>query len=447
MKQLKSYFFLLLASALLAACATDEQLQDPGEGGPRILTFTASAPQTRTVLQPGDGQGYHPVYWSDGDNIAVIIKYDTGLGSKGTFTTSIPEGTAPTAVFTGQSPDLGNIYFAAFYPNEAITGTPNNKWKIPFFLLAEQTATPGSFAPRTNPAYAPPVAEGGNLEFNNIGALVKFRLASTMVEDLNQVILRVEGNDKWLTGNAFYDAQNDEIVFDVENYYIPYNWAALKGTFESDTDYYLVVHPFTLTSTDQLSLTFVKADGSRTTKTVTNRELKLEAGHIANLGTIDLSGATFEHIIDNMELIAAVEYNNSITWTKNEDGTVTVTPDNQSEIVDVTNLPNLWEFNVTDLSGIEYFTGLQHLDFAVSNVPAADISKLTKLQTLYCYGCYLTSLDIRNLDNLTTLKCGSQLTGTLTLTLTAEQKEKWNNTWKLAENNENVELVVKEKGE
>lgn len=447
MKQLKSSFFLFLAPALLAACAADEQLPAPDEGGSRILTFTASAPQTRTVLQPGDVQGNHPVYWSDGDAIAVFPYYPgEGLGSKGTFTTNIPGGTASTAIFTGQSPDLGSECFAAFYPDEAIVGMPNGTWLIPFSVPAEQRAIPGTFAPHTNPAYASPVLADGNLEFKNIGALVK--LSTTGVDDLDKMVMRVD--NKWLTGSAFYDAENNKIKFATEQGYTAYNWAALKGTFEASKDYYLVVHPFTLTAADRLSLTFVKADGSRTTRSVTpGEELKLEAGRIANLGTIDLNGATFEHIIDNQELIAAVEGNKpDIGLGKNPDGTVTVTSDNQSKIAGVTDLLNLYEYNLTSLSGIEYFTGLKSLGFENTEVPSADVSKLTQLQTLLCNGSWLTSLDIRNLDNLTTLQCGNQQGGrNLTLILTAEQKQKWNETWSKAQYNENVIPVVKEKGE
>lgn len=444
MKQLKSSFFLLLAPALLAACAADEQLPAPDEGGSRILTFTASAPQTRTVLQPGDVQGNHPVYWSDGDAIAVFPEYPEGLGSKGTFTTNISGGTASTAVFTGESPDPGRERFAAFYPDEATIGVPS-MWDIPFSIPAEQTATPGTFAPHTNPAYASPVPADGNLEFKNIGALVK--LSTTGVDDLKEVTLRVKGDKKWLSGQALFDAENNKIKFAVEHGYTAYSWAALKGTFEAGKDYYLVVHPFTLAATDRLSLTFVKADGSRTIKTVTpGKELKLEAGRIANLGAIDLSGATYEHIIDNLELIAAVEGDYGITWTKNEDGTVTVDQGNNRQWIEGVNGLPLSGYNLTSLSGIEYFTGLQSLGFENTEVPSADVSKLTQLQTLFCNGCWLTSLDIRNLDNLTTLQCGNQRTGrALTLILTAEQKKKWDESWN--QNNQNVTPVVKAKGE
>lgn len=446
MKQLKSSFFLFLAPALLAACAADEQLPAPDEGGSRILTFTASAPQTRTVLQPGDVQGNHPVYWSDGDAIAVFPYYPgEGLGSKGTFTTNIPGGTASTAIFTGQSPDLGSECFAAFYPDEAIVGMPNGTWLIPFSVPAEQRAIPGTFAPHTNPAYASPVSADGNLEFKNIGALVK--LSTTGVDDLDKMVMRVD--NKWLTGSAFYDAENDRIEFRVEDGYAAYNWAELKGTFEASKDYYLVVHPFTLTAADRLSLTFVKADGSRTTRSVTpGEELKLEAGRIANLGTIDLNGATFENIIDNLELIAAVDLETGRDWEKNEDGTVTVDKGNNRQEIGWVNGLSLSGYNLTNLSGIEYFTGLKSLGFENTEVPSADVSKLTQLQTLLCNGSWLTSLDIRNLDNLTTLQCGNQQGGrNLTLILTAEQKQKWNETWSKAQYNENVIPVVKEKGE
>ena len=74
------------------------------------------------------------------------------------------------------------------------------------------------------------------------------------------------------------------------------------------------------------------------------------------------------------------------------------------------------------------------------------LGNLPDLQTLLCAQASLTSLDIRGVgDNLTTLRCGDQMrvTGTLALTLTPAQKEKWDESW--SKDNGNVILDVRER--
>lgn len=467
MKQSRHFLFLLLASALLAACSVDEQPQVSDGSGLHTMTFTAVAPQTRTVLLPGE-DGIRPVYWSDGDAIAVYPQYSSSdgspaLASKSTFVTSIPDGTAATATFTGTA--YYGYQYMAFYPDKAILAS-NKDMMIPFLVPTEQAAIPGTFAPDTNPAYAIAVPEGGQMSFMNVGALVKFSISG--VDDLSRIVLRAEGDGALLTGVAWFSFKNAGISYESDYGFAAYNWAALKGDIETGKDYYLVVCPFALTASDRLSLTFVKADGSRTVKSVTGRELKLEAGHIADLGTIDLSSAAFERIIDNLGLIELAEdcYVNELNWTKNDDGSVTVNEANLPYIESVSALSGFRDHGITDLSGIEYFTNLRNLEFSAAEVPSADVSKLTNLvyltgngsnltsltlgylpylQSLRCATCYLTSLDIRGVgDQLTTLKCGGQTNGTLTLTLTPAQKEKWDESWSADPSNSNVVLDVRE---
>ena len=59
--------------------------------------------------------------------------------------------------------------------------------------------------------------------------------------------------------------------------------------------------------------------------------------------------------------------------------------------------------NISDLSGIAYFTNLTHLRCGLNQLTSLDISNNTNLQYLYCYYNQLTSLDITNNINLTNL--------------------------------------------
>ncbi|MFY7670658.1 T9SS type B sorting domain-containing protein [Tenacibaculum sp. MEBiC06402] len=54
----------------------------------------------------------------------------------------------------------------------------------------------------------------------------------------------------------------------------------------------------------------------------------------------------------------------------------------------------LLNFNISDLTGIEDFRGLEHLQVNNNNLTEIDISSLTKLKTLSCRNNQLTTLDI-----------------------------------------------------
>ena len=169
--------------------------------------------------------------------------------------------------------------------------------------------------------------------------------------------------------------------------------------------------------------------------------------------------------LTNTELIKAVENERTMNWSKDENGCVPLTTANLEEIRRVTYLYIAYysfsteeDVRLTDLSGIEYFTGLTSLtlyghqitempDLAplenlrtfglnsnetsdgvrglpegfFSKLPPSvtslsvsydgltdlDVSSLTNLTSLDCSSNELTSLDVSSLTNLTDLDCGS----------------------------------------
>ena len=170
--------------------------------------------------------------------------------------------------------------------------------------------------------------------------------------------------------------------------------------------------------------------------------------------------------LTNTELIKAVENERTMNWSKDENGCVPLTTANLEEIRRVTYLYISWskysateeDVRLTDLSGIEHFTGLTSLtlyghqitempDLAplenlrtfglnsnetsdgvrslpegfFSKLPPSvtslsvsydgltdlDVSSLTNLTSLDCSSNELTSLDVSSLTKLTDLDCGS----------------------------------------
>lgn len=170
--------------------------------------------------------------------------------------------------------------------------------------------------------------------------------------------------------------------------------------------------------------------------------------------------------LTNTELIKAVENERTMNWSKDENGCVPLTTANLEEIRRVTYLYIAYysfstdeeDVRLTDLSGIEYFTGLTSLTlyghqivempdlaplenlrtFGLNNnetsegvrslpegffsklppsvtslsvssdgLTSLDVSLLTKLTSLDCSSNELTSLDVSSLTKLTDLDCGS----------------------------------------
>ena len=123
---------------------------------------------------------------------------------------------------------------------------------------------------------------------------------------------------------------------------------------------------------------------------------------------------TATEYITNTTFITAVEEATDINWTKEEDGTVRLTPENLKAIRAVKEL-DISNMELTDLSGIEWFTGLEDLGCTGNYLTELDVSKNTKLQNLYCYKNQLRSLDLSQNTALEELYCHENQLGLLDL--------------------------------
>ncbi|MBM6498635.1 T9SS type A sorting domain-containing protein [Flavobacterium macrobrachii] len=76
--------------------------------------------------------------------------------------------------------------------------------------------------------------------------------------------------------------------------------------------------------------------------------------------------------------------------------------------------------NISDLTGIEYFTNLKRLECIFNNLTTINLSSLTSLNWLQCRNNQITSLDLSNLTQLKNLSCSNNL---LTLLNISHQPE------------------------
>ena len=402
---MKTLHILTLAAAVLtlAACGNEEFIENnPGNEAakPEFMTFTASAPQTRTQLAAGN-----EVHWTEGDKIAL---WDGVTVQEFTATTI----SGSNATFEGYA--NVNEDYTAFYPYSenliAMDGT-----SATFNLPAEQTAVAGTCANQLAPSLAKATGGSTNLEFNNLCALVKFTAAEAMTGTLSFVggngneMLAGSVKCTFATGNLSFPDTNEAATH-----------VSLKGTFEAGKTYYFVVTPAQLYN--GFSLLFEDGEGKLYRK-ATNKNTQLQAGRILNLGTLALT--SFEKAVIK-EIYPA--------GTPNADGTVTIT--------DLSELETLTEVNVSDkglysLGGIGYCTGLTKLVCNRNKLTELNISGLTKLTYLDCLYNQLTELDLSGLTKLTYLDCSANELSLLDLTEQTELTKLFCTNTKVSELNVN----------
>lgn len=430
---------------LLAACGNDDILEnnESGNAGKVRMTFTAGMPQTRTQLAEGNA-----VHWTADDAIAI---YD-GTASNEFPATDID---GSRATFTGEV-TKGSTNYTAFYPYTNDGTLTFGDGTITFTLPTEQTATAGSFAEGLNPSWAQATDGSKNLDFQNLCALVKFTVDDSGLDGVTNLTLSANTATEKLAGSLTYTTADGTLAANDG----ASQAVTLKGTFEAGQTYYFVVAPGTLTGGITLSYTD-SSNGLKYLKTTSNA-VTLTAGRILNLGKV-----TFQpEAITDTDFITAV--GTQVGWTKEDDGTVLLTDENKQAMAEVKEL-NVHLQGLTDLPGIEYFTGLTSLDCSsnqlttldltgltrlidldcsANQLTSLDVSGLTLLNSLDCSGNRLTSLDITQLDNLYgTLLCGQQITtdGNMTLYLTTEQYNYyWLGNWEMEFGNLGVTTKIRD---
>lgn len=502
---MKTTRILSLAAAVLtlAACGNEEFIENnPGNGAakPEFMTFTASAPQTRTLL---DGLNVH---WVEYDEIAI---WD-GSGAYQKFMVDAESINGSEATFTGPVLVPGADY-TAFYPLIAVESM--DATSVNFNLPAEQTAKAGTFANQLAPSLAKATSGSTNLVFNNLCALVKFTVPAEMAGE----------GIFTLVGGKATEALAGTLTCNTADGTLTATEAAtritLKGDFESGQAYYFVVMPGTLANGFSL---LYEDSKSKLYRKATGKSVTLQAGHILNLGTLALTG--FDKAVTT-----GMTSNDASVGTPHPDGTTTLTTmgfesvsasttltinsagmttlagighfasleelqceRNQLTSLNLSGLPNLVTLYCADnqLTSLNFdgLTGLEYLDCGANQLTSLDVSQLTSLKTLNCYSNQLATLDVSKLTSLTILKCFSnQLTSldvskltnltrlecydnqlsalditplaglttlicgyqdygniTLVLTLTSAQKTTWESTWGSEYyNKRNVTLDVK----
>lgn len=383
---MKTTRILSLAAAVLtlAACGNEEFIENnPGNGAakPEFMTFTASAPQTRTLL---DGLNVH---WVEYDEIAI---WDGSEGYQ-KFMVDAKSINGSEATFTGPALVPGADY-TAFYPLIAVESM--NATSVNFNLPAEQTAVAGTFASNLAPSLAKATGGSTNLEFNNLCALVKFTVPADMAGEGIFTLVGGKATEP-LAGKLTCNTAVGTLTATEAATRI-----TLKGNFESGQAYYFVVLPGTLANGFSL---LYEDSKSKLYRKATSNPAPLQAGHILNLGTLALTG------FDKAVTTGMVADNSSL-GTRNADGTTTLTTLGLENVSASTTL-TINSAGMTTLAGIGHFASLKELQCESNQLTSLNLSGLSNLVRLSCGDNKLTSLNFSGLTSLTNLVCyANQLT-------------------------------------
>ena len=180
MKHLAKIFMVVMAGLFAFSCVTDST-EDLGinVSSNGQTTFTISLEGTKTHLGDKNADGKYPLYWCEGDQIAINGVASLPLGAN-------YEGAA-TASFQVESQILTAPYCVVYPATEGVgEGTT-----YPINFLAEQPYTEGTFASGAAPLYG--YAEAGNeaVQLNHLTGVLRLAVKGNG-EALTSVVIKSE---------------------------------------------------------------------------------------------------------------------------------------------------------------------------------------------------------------------------------------------------------------
>ena len=296
------YFYLMAALALMAGCAK-ESLESQNELSGEKFYLTVGLPSDSKTHMGDSEAGARPVYWSNGDQIAVNGKASDELSGLADDVTSTQFSFTEVVL---------HLPYKVVYPASITTEADPDHVTLP----AVQTYRAGGFAEGMNPM-AGYTTDGNNVSMSHLCAIVKIsvkRAATGIVDEDNIVAVRFKGRN------------NEKVSGDFEINYATATLATATGTGSdlevrvvknqatsttTAIDYYLVVPARTYANGFDVIVQDV--NGHIMTKSKTSSKA-LEAGHLYNMPEFEFVPTETElgvEISSAEQLIAfATAYNN-----------------------------------------------------------------------------------------------------------------------------------------
>lgn len=389
--------FLLPSLALMAACAEEEPCD---EGVATTLHASIEQPSVTKTALSGPASGLYKTLWGENDKIAV---YANGGTAGAEFSLTNGAGTN-NGEFKGNIPSGSRI---AVYPYSICSEASGNTIKV--VLPEEQQYKPGNIPDNAYPMVASP--SESTLRFKNLCSVLKISMTGDLT--INSILFLANSTDVMVSGNASIDAENTALTMSSDagsRLVLKCDGVKLSGTA---SDFFLVVPSQTYTG--GFSLT-IDTDKGKVLKTIQS-DVTLKRSELYRISPFeckideDNNNIIFEDTHFKAYMIA--------NFDKDKDGEISF-----DEALSVIKIAVCTD-TIASLAGIEHMTNLTYLSCNGSHVwnsttakyedggilKNLDISKNSKLTTLYCNYNQLTSLDVSQNTKLTTLLCSSnQLT-------------------------------------
>lgn len=404
----------------MGACQ-NEEIVEAGQSvnveGKTVLCATMgsyNAPQSRAQVELGNTDESQEVFmWNTEDAFMVYNQEDPTVSSLFTISGYDEANPSAEATFVGEGEISEGAKVTAIYPAPDASAVSGDMVTL---TLPQTSMTDGSdedwknYMSQNMFMYAQTTMTGANaaLTFNQLCTMV--RISYTNATDTDQIISKVV-----LTGDGNYFGNAME--FNLNTYEgsvtsaasASLDFANLTVASGRTVDFYFLFFPGDDASNGKLT---IGINESQVEMSLSDMETKaFEAGkrYWFNVMQTKADGLIWkkkdvaEGMITNLELIAAVEEQNNISFIKDENGFVDVNA-NQEMIQKVETL-NFSNRNVDNTDWLKYFTELKELRLNNIGLKSLDLSYNVKLETLLCYSNYLTELDLTNNKSLTFVSC------------------------------------------
>jgi len=400
----------------MGACQ-NEEIAEAGQSvnveGKTVLRATMgsyNAPQSRAQVELGNTDESQEVFmWNTEDAFMVYNQEDPAVSSLFTISGYDEANPSTEATFVGEGEISEGAKVTAIYPAPDASAVSDNMVTL---TLPQTLMTDGSdedwksYMSQNMFMYAQTTVVEANtaLTFNQLCTMV--RISYTNATDTDQSISKVV-----LTGDGNYFGNVME--FNLNTYEgsvtsaasASLEFANLTVASGRTVDFYFLFFPGDDASNGKLS---IGINESQVEMSLAANAFEAGKRYWFNVMQTKADGLIWkkdvaEGVITNLELIAAVEEQNNISFIKDENGFVDVNA-NQEMIQKVETL-NFSNRNVDNTDWLKYFTELKELRLNNIGLRSLDLSYNVKLEKLLCYSNYLTELDLTNNKSLTFVSC------------------------------------------
>lgn len=253
-----------------------EEITTQLTGEPVDGSLVAAFEQSKSTLSGKD------VVWCAGDSYRML-GYDAEQKAFYTCDATTENGGASATFHYDR--DIPQTPCYSVYPT-ATRHTNNKDYGIVFGIdiPAQQTATPGGISPGANLSYAKTERQADNPHFQNVTALLKFRLTGAAAASVKSVTVRglnyIAGEGSLLTNGE------EPAVLYTRRFsgQVPSRTVTLSGDFLPDTDYYIALAPGAVTG---FTMVFTDDQGRHIAKSSQNAVL-FKRSTILNIGAVNL---------------------------------------------------------------------------------------------------------------------------------------------------------------